>query len=115
MLTGDQIAAGRRLAGIRSQADLAMAAGVSRPTVERAEAARGLIPSMNSEAMARIVKALEAAGVEFTLDIGSSLAGGLGMRRRAPPDRVGGTDGGFDADRHNEAPVSHESLERNTL
>ncbi len=84
MLTGDQIAAARRLAGIRSQAELAIAAGVSRPTIERAEAARGLVPSMNAEALARIVRALEATGVEFYLDIGSSLAGGVGMRRRAP-------------------------------
>jgi transcriptional regulator with XRE-family HTH domain len=84
MLTGDQIAAGRRLAGIRSQAELAVAAGVSRPTIERAEAARGLIPSMNADALSRIVRALEAAGVEFYLEAGSSLAGGVGMRRRIP-------------------------------
>jgi len=83
MLTGDQIAAARRLAGIRSQAELAIAAGVSRPTVERAEAARGLIPSMNTDALTRIIRALEAAGVEFYLDPGSSLAGGVGMRRRS--------------------------------
>lgn len=87
MLTGDQIAAGRRLAGIRSQAELAIAAGVSRPTVERAEAARGLIPSMNSDALARIVRALETAGLEFYLEAGSSLAGGLGMRLRAGTER----------------------------
>jgi transcriptional regulator with XRE-family HTH domain len=83
MLTGDQIAAGRRLAGIRSQAELAVAAGVSRPTIERAEAARGLVPSMNAEALARIVRALEAAGVEFYLQSGATLAGGVGMRLRA--------------------------------
>lgn len=82
MLTGDQIAAGRRLAGIRSQADLAAASGVSRPTVERAEAARALIPSMNADAMARIVKALEAAGVEFFLSPGASLVGEVSMQRR---------------------------------
>jgi transcriptional regulator with XRE-family HTH domain len=80
MLTGDQIAAARRLAGIRSQAELALAAGISRPTVERAEAARALIPSMNCDAMARIVRALEAAGVEFFLRPGETLAGGVAMR-----------------------------------
>ncbi len=79
MLTGDQIAAGRRLAGIRSQAELAIVAGVSRPTVERAEAARALIPSMNCDAMARIIRALEAAGVVFSLVPGRSLAGGIGI------------------------------------
>jgi len=82
MLTGDQIAAARRLAGIRSQAELAVAAGVSRPTVERAEAARALIPSMNADALTRIIRALEAAGVEFYLDAGASVVGGVGMRRR---------------------------------
>ena len=86
MLTGDQIAAARRLAGIRSQAELAVAAGVSRPTVERAEAARALIPSMNCDAMARIVRALEAAGVLFHLREGDPLAGGVGMRLRAPEE-----------------------------
>ncbi|WP_189042225.1 helix-turn-helix domain-containing protein [Aliidongia dinghuensis] len=84
MLTGDQIAAARRLAGIRSQAELAALAGVSRPTVERAEAARHLIPSMNADAMARIIRALETAGIEFHLDGGASLAGDVGMRRRSP-------------------------------
>ena len=55
-------------------------AGVSRPTVERAEAARALIPSMNCDAMARIIRALETAGVTFSLPTGRSLAGGIGMR-----------------------------------
>lgn len=84
MLTGDQIAAGRRLAGIRSQAELAVMAGVSRPTVERAEAARALVPSMNCDAMARIIRALEAAGVVFSLSPGQSLAGGVGLGLREP-------------------------------
>ena len=82
MLTGDQIAAARRLAGIRTQADLAVAAGVSRPTVERAERARDIIPGMGTEAMTGIVRALEAAGIEFYLEHGASLAGGVGMRVR---------------------------------
>lgn len=84
MLTGDQIAAARRLAGLRSQAELAAAAGVSRPTIERAEAARGLIPSMNCDAMARVIRALEAAGVVFFLRPGESLAGAVGMQLRVP-------------------------------
>jgi len=82
MLTGDQIAAARRLSGIGTQADLAKAAGVSRPTIERAEKARGAIPGMGTDAMAKIVVALEAAGMEFYLDHGNSLAGGVGMRQR---------------------------------
>ena len=89
MLTGDQIAAARRLAGYRTQADLAAAAGVSRPTVERAEGAKGVIPGMGTAAMAAIVRAIEARGVEFYLD-GASLAGGIGMRLT----RKSSTDGG---------------------
>lgn len=78
MLTGDQIAAARRLAGIRTQADLATAAGVSRPTVERAEAVRGAIPAMGTTAMGKIVRALESSGVQFVMS-----DGGLTMRARA--------------------------------
>ena len=83
MLTGNQIAAARRLAGLRSQAGLAEAAGVSRPTVERAEAARGEIPGMGTDAMRRIVQALEARGVSFHLEPGGSLIGGIGMSRKS--------------------------------
>jgi transcriptional regulator with XRE-family HTH domain len=86
MLTGDQIAAARRLAGIRTQADLATAAGVSRPTVERAERAKGEIPGMGTGAMRKIIQALEAAGVTFHLE-GGSLAGNVGMRRRLEAER----------------------------
>jgi transcriptional regulator with XRE-family HTH domain len=80
MLSGNQIAAARRLAGIGSQEDLANLAGVSRPTVERAEGAREAMPLMRTDQLVRIVRALEGAGVEFFLSPGASLAGGLGMR-----------------------------------
>ena len=83
MLTGNQIAAARRLACVGSQEDLARLAGVSRPTVERAEGAREALPPMRMDQMVRIVRALEAAGVEFFLPPGAPLAGGLGMRMRA--------------------------------
>ena len=83
MLTGNQIAAARRLAGVGSQEDLARLAGVSRPTVERAEGAREALPPMRMDQMVRIVRALEAAGVEFFLPPGAPLAGGLGMRMKA--------------------------------
>ena len=86
MLSGNQIAAARRLAGIGSQEDLANLAnlanlaGVSRPTVERAEGAREAMPLMRTDQLVRIIRALEGAGVEFFLSPGASLAGGLGMR-----------------------------------
>lgn len=84
MLTGNQIAAARALAGFNSQLALAKAADVSRPTIERAEGARNEIPGMGTDAMAKIVRALERAGVEFYLD-GGSLAGGIGIRLRSQP------------------------------
>lgn len=83
MLTGHQIAAARRLAGITRQSDLAKLAEVSRVTVERAEQAGANVPSMNTTAMTQIVRALEQAGIEFYVDRGASLVGGVGMRLRA--------------------------------
>jgi len=83
MLTGDQIAAARRMAGFHTQKALAAASGVSQPTIARAEMARAKFPKMASDALADIIKALEAAGVEFTLTPGMSLAGDLHIGRRA--------------------------------
>ena len=86
-LTGDQIVAARRLAGIRTQADLAHRAGVGLATVARAELARADVPNMQLEAMLKIVRALEAAGVEFYLGTTGSIIGGFEIRRRNPsPD-----------------------------
>jgi transcriptional regulator with XRE-family HTH domain len=84
MLTGDQIAAARRLAGFSSQRDFAAASGVSRPTVERAESARGALPNLRLEQMGKIIRSLEAAGIEFFLMPGSTLVGGVAMRLRPP-------------------------------
>lgn len=82
MLTGHQIAAARRLAGFDSQEVFAKAAGISEPTLARAEASKRTLPSMGVTAMAKIVAALEAAGIEFTLEPGRSLNGGVSMRRK---------------------------------
>ncbi len=82
MLTGNQIRDARRKAGINTQAKLALAAGLSRPTIERAEQAREEIPDMQIAAMKKIVSALLAAGVEFELPRGESPIGGLIIRMR---------------------------------
>ncbi|WP_140886557.1 helix-turn-helix domain-containing protein [Muricoccus nepalensis] len=82
MLTGNQIAAARRLAGFNSQKAFAEVAGVSKPTVERAEGAGPALPNLKTEQMARIVQALEGAGVEFFLVPGASLVGGASIKRR---------------------------------
>jgi hypothetical protein len=82
LLTGNQIASARLLAGFRTQIIFAKAAGVFQTTVERAEAAGPDYPGMRTDVFVRLISALEAAGVEFYLPAGESLIGGLGFRRR---------------------------------
>ena len=72
-MTGNQLRAGRSLVGW-SQAQVAEAAGISVPTVKRAEGSGVLRASEN--AVAAIRSALEAAGVEFIAENG----GGAGVR-----------------------------------
>lgn len=64
MITGPQIRAARAL--LRwSAAKLAGEAGVSRPTVERAETADG-VPEMKTHNLLALQRALEGSGVVFT-------------------------------------------------
>jgi len=63
MTSAAQIRAARQLAGL-SQGDIARAAGLSLPTIKRAESDREV--SISDESIALIRKALESAGVEFT-------------------------------------------------
>lgn len=93
MLTGSQIAAARKLAGIKTQADLAVLADVSEPTIARAEAKGAEIPGMNTAAMAAIIRALEGAGVQFFTKDGGTLAGGVGMRLIEAPAAASGGAG----------------------
>ncbi|MEM9394407.1 MAG: helix-turn-helix domain-containing protein [Pseudomonadota bacterium] len=74
-MTGNQIKAARALLEW-SQAHLAEQAGLSLPTVERAEGKSVLAAS--ERAVLAIQTALEAAGVEFIPQNG----GGLGLRLR---------------------------------
>jgi hypothetical protein len=77
MITGAQIRAGRALLGW-SAATLAERAGVSYPTVQRAEAAEG-IPRMKAPNLFAIQRALEQGGVVF-LEAGEQREGGPGVR-----------------------------------
>jgi DNA-binding Xre family transcriptional regulator len=64
MLTSDQIRAGRAL--VRwSARELAEKAGLSLPTIQRLEAAKG-VPSTSVQTLLSVKAALERAGVEFT-------------------------------------------------
>jgi DNA-binding XRE family transcriptional regulator len=78
MPTGAQIRAARAMLGWSAMA-LAAAAGVSHPTVARAERTEG-VPRMRTENLVAIAQALQEAGVVF-MDAGqSSLGGGVGVR-----------------------------------
>ena len=68
MMTGNQLRAARALIGW-SQAQVAEAAGLSVPTIKRAEGQAAL--SASAEAVAAIRAALEAAGVVFLPENGN--------------------------------------------
>ena len=78
MTTIRQIKAARALLGW-SQSDLAQKSGVSEPTVARLESAIGPLGG-RAQTGARIVAALETAGVDFIDENG----GGAGVRLRRP-------------------------------
>ena len=75
ILTLDQIRAARGLLGW-SQTQLGVRAGLSLPTIKRAETGTG--PRVSDEVFLRIKKALEAGGVQFIEENG----GGAGVRWR---------------------------------
>jgi transcriptional regulator with XRE-family HTH domain len=78
MITIEQMRAARGLLGW-SQSELAKRAGLSLPTVKRAEAGSG--PRVSDEARHRIQQALEMGGAQFIAENG----GGRGVRLRKRP------------------------------
>ena len=77
MFSPSQIRAARALVGW-SQSEVAAAAGLSIPTVKRAEADDGI--RVSDDALVAIASALKKAGVEFIAENG----GGPGVRLRKP-------------------------------
>lgn len=73
IITVAQMRAARALLGM-NQSELAVAAGVAFPTVQRME--RGGISTSKHETVMRVVEALQEAGVEFIPENG----GGPGVR-----------------------------------
>jgi transcriptional regulator with XRE-family HTH domain len=80
MVTTAQLRAARVLLGLDQRA-LAQLAGLSHPTVQRMEASSGVIRG-NVDSLAKIISALETAGVELIGEGISSTAGGCGVRLR---------------------------------
>ncbi|MBR1251461.1 helix-turn-helix domain-containing protein [Bradyrhizobium sp. AUGA SZCCT0169] len=75
MFSPSQLRAARALVGW-SQSEIAKAAGLSVPTIKRAEADRGI--KVSEEAAAAIASVLKKVGVEFIEENG----GGAGVRLR---------------------------------
>lgn len=80
MLTAAQMKAARALLGW-DQRQLAEAAGLSLPTVQRMEASDGNVRG-NVDSLVKVVEALEAAGIELIAEGAISSGGGRGVRLR---------------------------------
>lgn len=78
MITGAQMRAARALLGI-DQRQLAQAAGVSLPTIQRMETSEGTVRGVVDTLM-KVVEALDAAGVELIGDGAPSAGQGRGVR-----------------------------------
>ncbi|RMD91805.1 MAG: helix-turn-helix domain-containing protein [Alphaproteobacteria bacterium] len=91
MITGSQIRAARMLLGI-DQKQLAELAGVSVPTVQRMEARKGSFGGAVGS-LARIVEALEQAGVELIAEGAESRGRGRGVRLLLPAAEAGAQAG----------------------
>ena len=83
MITAGQLRASRALLGL-DQRQLAEAAGLSLPTIQRMEASDGVIRG-NVDSLMKLVAALDALGIELISDNATSSSGGRGIRlKRAP-------------------------------
>jgi transcriptional regulator with XRE-family HTH domain len=81
MISSSQLRAARALLGI-DQRKLAALSGLSLPTIQRMEASEGVIRG-NVDSLMKLVRALEAAGIELIAENASSSGGGRGVRLKA--------------------------------
>ena len=86
MLTGAQLRAARALLGI-DQKTLADQAGVSLPTVQRMESSPGIVRGV-VDTLAKIVTALDRAGIELIGDSAQSYGSGRGVRLKNAAERA---------------------------
>jgi transcriptional regulator with XRE-family HTH domain len=78
MITAAQLRAARALVGMDQRA-LAVASGLSPPTIQRMEASEGVIRG-NVDSLMKLIAALELAGVELINEGAVSEKGGRGIR-----------------------------------
>jgi len=78
MITGPQMRAARALLGL-DQRQLAQAASLSLPTIQRMEASDGVVRG-NVDSLMKLVDALAANGIELIGEGAASSAGGRGVR-----------------------------------
>jgi len=78
MITGNQLRAARALLNM-DRAALAKLASLSLPTIQRMEAAEGVVGG-NVESLMKVVDALIKAGIELIGDDAVSQSGGRGVR-----------------------------------
>lgn len=78
MITGMQLRAARALLGL-DQRQLAHAAGLSLPTIQRMEASDGVVRG-NVDSLMKLVDALHASGIELIGEGAASSGGGRGVR-----------------------------------
>ena len=83
MISAGQLRAARALLGI-DQRQMAEAAGLSLPTIQRMEASEGVIRG-NVDSLMKLVGALDALGIELITDNAASQGGGRGVRHKRPP------------------------------
>jgi len=82
LITAAQMRAARALLGI-DQKMLAELAGLSLPTIQRMEASAGDVRGV-VDSLVRVVRALDAAGVDLIGDGAASMGGGRGVRLKSP-------------------------------
>jgi transcriptional regulator with XRE-family HTH domain len=78
MISAGQMKAARALLGW-DQKQLAEAAGVSVPTVQRMEASDGTVRA-NVDTLVKVIDALKRAGIELLAEAAGSPGGGRGVR-----------------------------------
>ena len=84
MITAVQLRAARALLGI-DQRELAKRCGLSLPTIQRMEAADGVVRG-NVDSLMKLVDTLAAAGIELIGEGAASSGGGRGVRLKRRAD-----------------------------